>query len=125
MGKLNHISLKYKLKKLFIHLNLIMIPYNEIFIIKPGIAFVSKININSKRATMKKNYLIILMCMITRVSFGQQNYCDFEGNKVIHFGPMTGVIDSAFPNPAANSINGSAYCAKYIRDVTTYDNIKI
>lgn len=74
---------------------------------------------------MKKLYFIALLFITTQKVFAQQNYCDFEGNKIIGFGINTGVLDTLSINPAPNSINSSNYCAKYIRDTAIYDNIKL
>lgn len=74
---------------------------------------------------MKKIYLFILIFIITQKVIGQQNYCDFEGNKVLSFGISTGIMDSLALNPAPDSINSSLHCAKYVRDTAIYDVIKL
>lgn len=74
---------------------------------------------------MKKLLLSIFTIIITQTLVAQQIYCDFEGIKVLSFGEYTGTIDSSFSNPAPDSINSSAYCARYIRDTTAYDNFKL
>lgn len=73
---------------------------------------------------MKKFLLLIFVFIIFQKLIGQQNYCDFEGNKVGYFGIPTGNLDSLHGNPAPSGINMSPYCAKYIRDTTDYDYIK-
>lgn len=55
----------------------------------------------------------------------QQNYINFEGIKFVNFGLASGVLDSLSTNPSPDSVNGSSYCAKYIRDTSLYDNIRI
>ena len=74
---------------------------------------------------MKKLYIFVLIYIFILDAKGQQNYCDFEGNKVINFGLSNGILDSFAINPGANSINGSNYCARYIRDTSLYDIIRI
>ena len=74
---------------------------------------------------MKKILLLLLACIALEESKAQQNYCDFEGNKVIHFGYYSGILDSASINPFPDGVNSSALCAKYIRDTTQFDNVKI
>ncbi|MDO9186907.1 MAG: T9SS type A sorting domain-containing protein [Bacteroidia bacterium] len=67
----------------------------------------------------------ITVFIITQKVAGQQNYCDFEGNKVISFGLSTGILDSFALNPAPDSINTSSYCAKYLRNTSLYDIIRL
>src|SRR5688572_25479472 len=76
---------------------------------------------------MKRILLSSLVLSIAlTVSDAQQMYCDFEANKVIVFGQRTGVLDSAFANPAPDTIDSSLFCAKYVRDtMSVYDFIKI
>lgn len=74
---------------------------------------------------MKKLLLLIAIFIIYERSEAQQNYCDFEGLKVIHFGAYSGILDSAHINPDPNALNPSPFCAKYIRDTALYDNIRI
>lgn len=74
---------------------------------------------------MKKLYFSILIYSITQNINGQQNFCDFEGNKFMNFGISTGIIDTLSINPAPDITNSSAYCAKYIRDISTFDVIKM
>ncbi|MFN6037903.1 MAG: hypothetical protein ACK452_05505, partial [Bacteroidota bacterium] len=73
---------------------------------------------------MKTNYLLLmfLFCLVFRA---QQNLCDFESNKFIIFGLFKGELDSLSLNDFPSVINQSAYCAKYIRDTTFYDFIRI
>lgn len=73
---------------------------------------------------MKKLSLSALV-FLSITAFSQQNYCDFEGMKVITFGPATGTMDSMIANPASNSVNSSANCAKYTRSTVQYDNFKL
>jgi hypothetical protein len=73
-----------------------------------------------------KNILLILFVFFSfKAGAQQQNYNDFEGNKVSFFGFHSGILDSLVNNPAINSIDTSAHCAKYIRDTTLYDNLQI
>lgn len=74
---------------------------------------------------MKKLYSLLLVIFTGCQIYAQQNYCDFEGTKVISFGDRTGFLDTMALNPAPNAINLSPNCAKYIRDTTLYDNFKI
>src|SRR5437868_4025359 len=74
---------------------------------------------------MKKLLSIVLIFTLAQKVNGQQLYCDFDGIKVISFGLANGVIDSSFTNPFPDIIDSSAFCAKYIRDTTLYDNIKL
>ncbi|MES2285982.1 MAG: T9SS type A sorting domain-containing protein [Bacteroidota bacterium] len=74
---------------------------------------------------MKKLYFFILVFAITQNAAGQQNYCDFEGNKVLSFGLSAGILDSFALNPNPNGVNGSSYCAKYTRDTVLYDIIRL
>ncbi|MES2139614.1 MAG: T9SS type A sorting domain-containing protein [Bacteroidota bacterium] len=74
---------------------------------------------------MKNLYFLILVFAITQRAAGQQNYCDFEGNKVLSFGLTSGVLDSFALNANPNGVNASSHCAKYIRDTTAYDIIRI
>jgi hypothetical protein len=56
----------------------------------------------------------------------QQVYDNFEGTKTIYYSWKNGVLDTTVRNPAANSINNSAKCAKYIRNKSQkFDNIKM
>lgn len=74
---------------------------------------------------MKNIFLFILICHIVQSAEAQQNYCDFEGLKVLSFGPATGILDSMFANPDPNNIDSSANCGKYIRSTIAYDNFKL
>lgn len=74
---------------------------------------------------MKKIYFFILIYSITQNVNGQQNFCDFEGTKFLNFGISTGTIDTLSINPAPDNTNSSGYCAKYVRDITTFDVIKM
>lgn len=57
---------------------------------------------------------------------GQQKYDDFDANKFQNFGLRDGILDSAASNPAVNSIDASAKCAKYNRlNKMLFDNIKM
>lgn len=76
---------------------------------------------------MKRAILIIswLFSILEQVS-GQQNYNDFEGNKMHYFGYTSGVLDSAADNPGHSTINYSKTCAQYKRsDTLLYDFILI
>lgn len=74
---------------------------------------------------MKKIYFFILVFIITQKVSAQQNYCDFEGNKVLSFGLSAGILDSFALNPDPNGVNGSSRCAKYVRDTVLYDIIRL
>lgn len=74
---------------------------------------------------MKKLYFFILVFIITQKVSGQQNYCDFEGNKVLSFGLSSGVLDSFALNVNPNGVNASSRCAKYVRDTAAYDIIRL
>jgi hypothetical protein len=73
-----------------------------------------------------KNLFTFLSLMLLCNAQGQtsQNYCDFEGVKFISFADYNGVLDTNITNPDMDTTNGSAKCAKYIRDTALYDNIK-
>jgi hypothetical protein len=74
---------------------------------------------------MKKLCIFITAFIITQQVAGQQNYCDFEGNKVISFGLSTGILDSFAFNPGPDNINPSSHCAKYLRNTSLYDIIRL
>jgi len=74
---------------------------------------------------MKKLYFFILALIVSQVVTGQQNYCDFEGNKVLSFGLSTGILDSFAINPDPDNVNTSTYCAKYLRNTSLYDIIRL
>lgn len=73
---------------------------------------------------MKKLFTLIAVLLITGKSYGQQNYCDFEGTKSIYFTQYNGVLDTVQVNPMTNTVNPSSLCAKYIRSADLYDNFK-
>jgi hypothetical protein len=73
---------------------------------------------------MKKIIIFISVAGATMMK-GQENYCDFEGMKKIHFGEHNGFLDTTAANPGTNAVNMSATCARYIRDTALYDNIKM
>ena len=75
-----------------------------------------------------KQLLLIILCLLftTGLTFAQQNYDDFEGNKFQYFGLRNGILDSAFSNSWSNGVNNTAKCARYERsDTVQHDNIKI
>ncbi|MFL5764117.1 MAG: T9SS type A sorting domain-containing protein [Bacteroidia bacterium] len=72
-----------------------------------------------------KKIALLLICGFSLAAKAQQNYCDHEGIKVIHYGYASGIIDSAHANPGPDGVNGSPFCTKYIRDTALYDNIRI
>lgn len=74
---------------------------------------------------MKKICFFVTAFIITQKVAGQQNYCDFDGNKVISFGLSTGILDSLALNPGPDSINISSYCAKYLRNTSMYDIVRL
>jgi hypothetical protein len=73
-----------------------------------------------------RNLLLLLIILFLPPGLkAQQLYCDFEGNKIIYFGDCTGKLDTLFNNPSESEIDSSRHCAKYIRDTSLYDNIRI
>jgi len=74
---------------------------------------------------MKKILLLLIIAVTIPGLKAQQVYSDFEGLKVMHFGEMTGTLDTIFTNPAISPGDTSVHCARYIRNVMTYDNFKI
>lgn len=76
---------------------------------------------------MKKSYWVILVMFMFRAreSTAQQLYFDFEGTRIAYFGMSSGVMDSLAVNPSPGEVNNSAGCAKYIRDTTLYDFIRV
>ena len=77
---------------------------------------------------MKKRYILIisLALFLSAVTFGQQNYNNFNGQALRNFGPRNGKLDSTTANPAINSVNANAQTAKYRRAGNAkYDNVKI
>lgn len=74
---------------------------------------------------MKKLLLLLIITVLTPGLKAQQVYCDFEGIKVIHFGEVSGVLDSIIANPAVTTNDSSEHCAKYIRGGSFYDNFKM
>jgi hypothetical protein len=77
--------------------------------------------------TVTSNPSILLFSLLSVCGSAQnQLYDNFEGNKAVHYVSKTGVLDTAFQNPAPDKINGSARCAKYIRNAKQkYDHIKL
>jgi hypothetical protein len=70
-------------------------------------------------------FLLILFVLSFNIK-AQQVYDNFEGTKVVYYSWKNGVIDTTVKNPAANNINNSAKCAKYIRNKgQKFDNIKM
>lgn len=70
--------------------------------------------------------LLLVFLIQATALFAQQRYDNFEGKKLISYGPRTGVLDTAVKNPAPNSVDSSAKCALYIRNSTKkFDNIKM
>jgi hypothetical protein len=74
---------------------------------------------------MKKILLLLIIIVTIPGLKAQQVYSDFEGLKVIHFGEITGTLDTIFTNPAISPGDTSVHCARYIRNVMMYDNFKI
>jgi hypothetical protein len=73
-----------------------------------------------------KNLLLLLISSILTLGLkAQQAYCDFEGIKVIHFGDVSGTLDSIFVTPKISENDSSHHCARYLRGNSLYDNIKI
>jgi hypothetical protein len=55
-----------------------------------------------------------------------QVYDNFEGSRVLNYGYRSGTLDENHKNPAADQVNGSPKCAKYIRNAKQkYDCIKM
>ncbi len=77
---------------------------------------------------MKKGAILCSVCLLQAGFMFSQSlaYDNFEGNKSLHYGAKTGVLDTLAENPKHNSINGSKKCAKYVRNgKQKYDNIKM
>ncbi|MBI2269747.1 MAG: hypothetical protein HYU69_05245 [Bacteroidetes bacterium] len=76
-----------------------------------------------------KKYIVLVSVFVfqTGLMFSQsQTYDNFEGVKRLHYGERTGVLDTLAKNPAANNINSTKKCAKYVRNGTKkFDNIKM
>jgi hypothetical protein len=55
-----------------------------------------------------------------------QVYDNFDGTSVVTYDSKTGAFDNDFKNPGPDQVNGSPFCAKYIRNAKKqYDYIKI
>ena len=53
-------------------------------------------------------------------------YDNFEGNKSVHYGERTGVLDTTVKNPKTDPVNQSEKCALYVRNqARKFDNIKM
>jgi hypothetical protein len=79
---------------------------------------------------LKRHILFFSVCLFQAGNIsGQvkgQVYDDFEGNRQIHYGERTGVLDSTAKNPAPNAVNGSGKCALYVRNgAKKFANIKM
>ncbi len=80
------------------------------------------------QGNMKKCAILFSACLFQVGSIYSQSvaYDNFEGNKSVHYGAKTGVLDTLAENPSKNSINGSKKCAKYVRNgKQKFDNIKM
>jgi hypothetical protein len=76
----------------------------------------------------KEAVLIITFLMFQMgVIFSQKTvYDNFEGQKFIHYGERSGVLDTLAKNPVKDSVNKSAKCAFYTRNpAKKFDNIKM
>ena len=77
---------------------------------------------------MKNSTILFSLFMIQAVAVIIQPivYDNFEGSKALYYGTKNGTIDTVAKNPAPNAVNGSALCAKYVRnDAKKFDNIKM
>jgi hypothetical protein len=74
---------------------------------------------------MKKFTLLNFAFLFFTLAFSQQNYCDFEGTKYVTFSQHTGKLDTLAVNPSPAGTNTTTLCAKYLRDTSTYDYIKL
>jgi hypothetical protein len=74
---------------------------------------------------MKHFSLLLFAVIFFQASKSQQLYNDFETPNIMSFGPYDGILDTSFANIFPNSVNSSVVCARYIRDTSLYDNIKI
>jgi hypothetical protein len=73
-----------------------------------------------------KFILLMVTVSISGFTRAQQIYDDFEGNRVLHYGERTGVLDSAAKNPAPNAVNNSQKCGLYVRNgAKKFANIKM
>lgn len=67
-----------------------------------------------------------LLSSAVRAQNALQLYDDFDGNKVLHYGERTGVLDTAAKNPSPNAVNNSPKCALYVRNgAKKFANIKM
>jgi len=78
----------------------------------------------SKLSIMKKLFTIALTMGMFGFVKGQQNYNNFEGDKVASLAEWNGQMDSLATTPNPNTVNGTPKCAKYVRDTSLYDNWK-
>jgi len=77
----------------------------------------------------KKKYGMLVTIFLFQVGalFSQTIvYDNFEGNKSLHYGERSGVLDTTAKNPAPDAVNSSAKCALYVRNGSKkFDNIKM
>jgi len=78
-------------------------------------------------ASLKKyNLLVSSIVLLAGTSFSQSVYDNFEGNKILHYGPRTGVLDTLAKNPNPSKTDSSARCALYVRNGSKkFDNLKM
>lgn len=77
---------------------------------------------------MKKATILLPVFLFQIISVvGQtQTYDKFDGNKSLHYGARTGMLDTVVANPASGDVNSDKKCAKYVRNKDQkFDNIKM
>ncbi len=76
---------------------------------------------------MKSIVLLFFVLIFNKFSIAQFSaYDNFEGDKKINYGIITGTIDTAAKNPSVNKVNFSVSCAKYIRNKSkSFDVVKM
>jgi hypothetical protein len=73
-------------------------------------------------------YLVICLFQIGFVvaQIPELVYDNFEGNRVLHYGERSGVLDTVAKNPAPNQVNKSAKCGLYVRNGSKkFANVKM
>jgi hypothetical protein len=73
-----------------------------------------------------KIILALLTLEFSSFAGAQVVYDNFEGNSLVIYDSKTGSLDADFKNPAPDQVNGSTFCAKYVRNAKKqYDYLKI
>src|ERR1035437_4075622 len=83
---------------------------------------------HSMAAEARQGTMLLLICLFqVGFMFAQsQSYDNFDGNKYVHYGARTGVLDTVVKNPAPNKVDTSGKCGLYVRNSTKkFDNIKM